>query len=249
MPIDDPISAARALIAGDERERSPVIRLAKDFFEILNCFPPARALLERLPVGTVVNWLERREQENRQYLVDVLIDEVKRHESKLRDLEQKDGQHAAFIRDEYPGLVLDGLNKSERVRAKERIVRIGRILASAAEQGPARSADQTEEMMRIAMDLDDRDVFVLRELHAAQASLVTGGVIAREAVNEVWRDHPPRVPGMGENEIQSICAKLQSYGLVTRIERNNFKLGLDQIPHAVLQKGADFILYIQGIGS
>ena len=52
-------------------------------------------------------------------------------------------------------------------------------------------------------------------------------------------------PGMGENEIQSICAKLQSFGLATRIERNDFKLGPSEIPYALMQKGKDFIGYIQ----
>jgi hypothetical protein len=141
-------------------------------------------------------------------------------------------------------IALDVLRRAERTRAKKRVRRLGAILVRAAEVGPQGGADYAEEMMRIAMELAERDVAVLMALCAAQEAFVNSGVIQREQVNEAWRHRPPRIPGMGENEIQSICAKLQSFGLATRIERNDFKPGSSEIPNALLQKGLDFIAYV-----
>ncbi len=59
---------------------------------------------------------------------------------------------------------MDAARKAERTRSKERVKRIGLILASAVLETPLADADEAEEMMRIAMELSDRDLKYLREL-------------------------------------------------------------------------------------
>jgi hypothetical protein len=244
MAIDDPIDAILTLNASDERQRSPVSRFAVDFLRVVKMFAPKGTEIPIAALEGAVDWLGRQRVEHREDLLKTVVDEMKYRGEQIDQLIANSGVHAQFMADEMPALALEALRRAEQTRARARIRRLGKILVHAAEVGPQDGADYAEEMMRIAMDLNDRDVSVLKELYAAQGDLTTSGVVQREQVNEAWRDRPPRIEGMGENEIQSICAKLQSFGLVTRIERNDFKLGPAEIPHALLQKGADFITYI-----
>jgi hypothetical protein len=46
--------------------------------------------------------------------------------------------------------------------------------------------------------------------------------------------------------VQSICAKLQSLGLITQVSPNRIKVSQGVIPYALLQNGKDFVEYIRG---
>src|SRR5437899_5538405 len=220
MAIDDRIDAAESMIASDERQQAP--SLARHLAEVAALLPPVKAVLGPVP-GLVSQWLDRHRNENRDYMVEVLKDEVRQ----LRiDVDRLTGEQRRFYQEIYPSLLLDGLRKAENLRAKERIASIGKILGYAAEQGVARSPDYTEEMMRVAMDLDPIDVDVLVQVYQAQSRILSSsdGRVLMDEVNDAWRDMRPRIPGFRQGDLESVCAKLQSYGLVTRVERNNSKL-------------------------
>jgi hypothetical protein len=73
---------------------------------------------------------------------------------------------------EWFTLVEDGLKKAEQTRAKERVQRIGQILANSLVRVPVPNADDVEEMMRIAMELSDSEVQSLDELVKVQGPTV-----------------------------------------------------------------------------
>src|ERR1035438_10155056 len=75
MPIDDPMSVLQSLNASDERQRSPVSRVAKQFLTLLKLLPGTGFTLDG--IGTVVEWLGQREEANRQELVAVIAEELK----------------------------------------------------------------------------------------------------------------------------------------------------------------------------
>jgi hypothetical protein len=104
-------------------------------------------------------------------------------------------------------------------------------------------------MMRVAMDLTGPDVAVLREIDRAQAPILewSSGMAPMDPANDAWRDDPPKVEGMSPAAMVSACEKLQSFGLVTRVDRNNFKLKLSVTPYGLLLKGHDFVEYIRGV--
>jgi hypothetical protein len=235
MNIDDPIKAAEALIASDERQASPVAEAIANFLSSIGA-PGA---------DKVAGFLDKRRAENRDLLLAVVRDEIQRVKVRFEDLSE---EHLRFIQTDFVELVTDGLRKAENIRATARIIRIGKILGSVAEIGPAVAMDESEELMRIAMDLSDLDVAVLREIHRVQGRYLKdnqSGRVNRESANEAWRDSPPRVNGVSEGDIQGCCAMLQSFGLVARVERNDFKLGPNEIPYALLRRGAVFIEFIR----
>ncbi len=140
--------------------------------------------------------LTKRRAENLEYLVNVLLEEFKKSNKQLEQLSE---EHQRFLQTDYVELVADGLRKAENTRAKERIARIAQILFSVAEIGPAISLDEAEELLRIATNLSDLDVAVLREIHRAQAGFLKenqAGRVNRETANEAWRDSPPKIDGL-----------------------------------------------------
>ena len=48
-------------------------------------------------------------------------------------------------------------------------------------------------------------------------------------------------------KIHSICATLQSYGLVAETYRNNSKFSLNVTPFAIVYKGHEFVKYVRSL--
>ncbi len=69
------------------------------------------------PAEAIVRWLEHRSQENRDYLVDVLKDELKRVR---RQLEEVSEERRQFLERDFMLLTLDGLKKAEARRSRTR---------------------------------------------------------------------------------------------------------------------------------
>jgi hypothetical protein len=136
-------------------------------------------------------------------------------------LEQLSEEQRQFLEFEYMPLVLVGLKKADDNRSKDCIARIANILAYAAEVGRAGTGDYAEETMRVAMDLTDRDVAVLREIDWSQTKILqwSSDMAPMDPVNDCWKADPTTVEGMTPAAIVRACEKLQSFGLVTRINQ------------------------------
>lgn len=242
MTIDDPIDAAEAMIASDERQHSAIVQ---HLAEVVDLLPPVKATLAPM-LAAVSKWSNNRRAENLEYLLNVVKEELRKLRDKLQTFTE---EQQVFLKKDFLPLVLEGIKRAENLRSRSRIERIGKILGYAAELGHRKSSDHTEEMMRVAMDLADDDVIVLREIYKTQASLLerNQGKVVIDNVNDAWRNNRPQTPDMHEGELQSICAKLQSFGLVIQVERRSIKLGPNEIPYALLQKGYEFVRYIQGV--
>ena len=59
---------------------------------------------------------------------------------------------------------MDAVRKAVNTRAMERVKRIGLILAHGFTESEAIDSDEIEEMMRVAMEVSDKNVPYLREL-------------------------------------------------------------------------------------
>jgi len=130
------------------------------------------------------------------------------------------------------------MHKAEDLRDRERVERIGKILASAISLQPSGDFDNAEEMMRVARDLGDGDVRMLATL-----SRINVAVSPDPTAND------------------SVLLKLQGLGLARRLERQE-KQGANpalwatekatlRLPNnlpefVLLPKGRDFIRYAKG---
>ena len=192
-----------------------------------------------------VDWLGNRRAENRAQLVDVMVEELKYHESQILRLVAEGKEQQRFIADEMPGLILDGLRRAEQTRAKDRIRRLGRILANAAEVGSRDGADLIEDMMAIAIALSDLEVRVLQS--AAQEYGKENAAHPREAQRAVAARAWLRVSStmkiaISDDDLISLGSKLESFGLVARVEQQPWENPVFR----PLERGSKFIGYIRG---
>jgi hypothetical protein len=235
MTIDDPLKAAKAQIASDERQSS---RIGSGLAKVVGALGAPLA-------GDIAAVLERRKAENRDYFTEILTNELEQLRSRVEEIKE---EHRRFLKTDYVELIVDGLGKAENVRSRERIRRLAKILVTAAEIGPSTSPDQIEEFLQIATVTTELDIAVLREIYSVQFKSLSEsqvGRIGKDIVNDLWKSSPPIIDGVLDGDIQSCCATLQGFGLVERIDRNDFKLGPDKTPYALLKRGAEFVHFIR----
>ena len=145
-------------------------------------------------------------------------------------------------------LLLDAARKAENTRAKDRVKRIGLILANVVTEQRQTDADEVEEMMRIAMELSDRDIQPLRELVRVEGPTVQAqGRLERYDAHTRWEQGSwgTRV----DSELDSVFSKLESYGLVSRIPPpNNLNITADfQNRYVLLRKRLRFVNLIRSV--
>jgi predicted transcriptional regulator len=259
MASDDPLDAAEAQIAAEQRAESALAPYGRDFSEIIGSLPS-----ELVPAGLIgpvdairsllkaAAWhLRKTEDGRRRYLVEVVVQDLRWVRDRVADLDEK---HLVFIREEFPELVLAALQRAERTRSRARIARMGKVLGASAKHGPTVVADEVEELLRVSMDLDDTDVKVLGALVEGQRGLLSGatGIVTPGQTNKFWQreariDDFSRLSeiagrlGISDGALQSACAKLQAYGLLVQVERDESKLPRGTILYAILPRAVAFI--------
>jgi hypothetical protein len=208
------------------------------------------AILSRSPLpypfDAIVAWLKEHlaadSLERIQLLLRTCITEVRKHREEInrlrntRTAEQREA-HVRFSRE----LLLDAVRKAENTRSKDRVKRIGLILANAVVESQPTTADEVEEMMRVAMDLSDNDISYLGELIRIEGTaLETRDHIARYDAYTRW-EHGSWGTGINP-EIDSVFSKLEGYGLVSRLAPpNNLNALADfQNRYVLLKKGLRF---------
>ena len=268
MNIDDPQEAVAAQIQGEERADSVAKRYIPALAKALGALPAGLLPPPLKVLAQGAAWfIEREREQRRAAFAEVLASELSWVKGKLL---QVVNDHARFMRDDFPKLVLDALEKAEQTRSGTRIARMGTIVANAALSGASRPPDTTEELTRISMALDDSDVSVLAELVRGQRIALDPGLgtVPGELVNNYWRTGEEATHEIGatprstihgrlsgvairldipEGELHARCAKLQAYGLVVQVERNQNKLGPGTVPYAVLTRGIEFIDAIRSL--
>jgi hypothetical protein len=184
-------------------------------------------------------------------MLDTCMNEVRKHEDEIRNLHdaatREESKEQSRAREEsLRDLVLDAAHKAESTRAAERVKRIGLILANAVVESKATEADEVEEMMRVAIELNDHDVGFLRELVRIEGSMLqTKDHIPRYDAHMIWEQG--RWGGRIDPEIDSVFSKLESYGLVARLAQpNNLNIVADfQNRYVLLKKGLPFATLIR----
>jgi len=242
MPIDDPLGALKKQFENEDRERDPVLIHLAGFASMLGLPWPLDQAIGRILGRLTASRIERIE-----LMLETVQQELRRHEDRMEEIRREVSQGTQQRSEEWLALVQDGLMKAERTRAKERVQRLGKILANALVSVPPPHADIVEEMMRVAVELSDRDVELLAELVRIQGSLLGhNGMVQRYTAWESWPKGPwgDRL----DSEIESTFSKLEGFGLVNRLAPpNNLTIAADfQNRYGLLEKGMDFIRFVKG---
>lgn len=243
MAIDDnPIRAVEKQFEMEDLSTSPV---TKRILQVVSSLPLPS------PVDKAVTWLKDNlaadSAERDRLMLETIAAEVVKHGEELERSRKMLNEQASRMREEVLGeLLVDAARKAENTRSKERVRRIGLILANAIIETNPADADEIEEMMRVAAELSDRDVELLRELVRIEGEAMrTQGRIPRYDAHTRWEQAwwgTRVIP-----ELDSVFSKLESYGLVSRIPPpNNLNIMADyQNRYVLLQKGARFVALIR----
>jgi hypothetical protein len=179
------------------------------------------------------------ESERSEYLLRCVVDDLRWLRGELHNVTQKQQE---YLSTDWVALLFDADKKARATRAKTRIERIAKILCSSVRIEPTPPADQTKEMMRIATELTDEDVLVLKHLG--------------EAVDKYWHLPSialhtlpvPDVQGVAPATVLGICGKLQSLGLIATAEQHSRALKLGSYPSGggflLLDRAEAFLMFI-----
>ena len=240
MGIDDPLDALNKQFENEERSSDPVLKRLVDLASVL----PLPWQVDKI-VQRIIGYLKADRQEKIELTINVIRDELRRHESRLREIATANREEGERKFQEWLPLVKDGVEKAQRTRANERIVRIGKILAKSlvADQSP--KPDDVEEMMRIAMELSDREVELLGEIVRFQGGMLDeSGRVPRYQAWQSWETGSWGAAPVGQ--LESVFSKLESFGLVSRIAPpNNLNILADIASrYSLLRKGVQFIGFV-----
>jgi hypothetical protein len=237
MAIDDPIKALQERFEMEDLSTSPVTKIILNVVASLSFCWPFNKIAEKLKGYLASDAIERIK-----LMLETCANQIRKGEKQLEKLrktmtEQQERKREATAKD----LLLDAARRSENTRSKERIARIGLILANSVVEPKPMDGDEIEEMMRVAAELSDRDTELLRELVRIEGETVrTRGRIERYDAHTRWEQGwwGSRI----DPELDSVFSKLESYGLVSRLAPpNNLNIMADlQNRYALLPKGLRF---------
>ena len=220
MAIDNPLDQAEVILANEARQQSPVIGQLLKFGSIVSALSKAAAALKTgspgeaaQNVAEALNKISNATGESRaEYLWSIAVSELKQLQDRFSQLSEKQQE---FLGTDFPSLVLDADRKARQTRTQEKIRRLARILCNAAESDPPPRADGVEENLRLAMDIDDVDVIILREAVRVQRQLLDNPEVPRYVAAEAWERGSWRGLGLTDRDIDLSCLKLQSLGFLT----------------------------------
>lgn len=247
MPTDDhPFDALEKQLRMESLSVSPATKIVREFISLM----PLKWPFDRV-AKLITGYLAADSVARIRLMLETCMSEVRKHEDEIRRLRDAATEEESRAREEaLRDLVLDAAHKAESTRAKDRVRRIGLILANAVVEAKQTEADEVEEMMRVAMELSDHDIEFLRELVRIEGSMLQGqDHIPRYDAHTKWEQG--RWGDRIDPEIDSVFSKLESYGLVARLAPpNNLNLMADfQNRYVLLKKGFRFVILIREGGS
>jgi hypothetical protein len=241
MGIDDPLDALDKQFENEERSTDPVLKRLIDLASVL----PLPWQVDKI-VQRIIGYLKADRLEKIELTINVIRDELRRHKGRLREIATANKEDAERKFQEWLPLVKDGVERAQRTRANERIVRIGTILAKSLVAIDSPKPDDVEEMMRIAMELSDREVELLAEIVRVQVGMLDpSGRVPRYQAWQSWETGSwGAVPN---GQLESVFSKLESFGLVSRIAPpNNLTIMADIASrYSLLRKGVEFVGFVR----
>ena len=158
-----------------------------------------------------------------------------------------DQKQREFLNTEWPRLLVDGQRRARVVRAQERVKRIAMILSNAAQQQSPSAADEIEEMMRIATELSDREVLALKLMAESASGSLWADRLSLYHAWELWKRVPWRANGFSDSDVESVCSKLASFGLIARLDipsNQNIQTNVHN-GYELLQKALTFLRFVR----
>jgi len=244
VAIDDPIEALEGQL---ELEDSSSSIISRALLTTLQLFPLP------WPLSAAVEALDKQIDSDRYDRLKIYVQTIAGAMKAIQELVDRNSRRLDDIEATQRAkstckLLVEGARRVASTLSIPRVVRIGVILARGVTEEKLPDEDEIEEMMRIARELTEQDIDYLRELVRIYGEAVKkNGRVDRYTAFQFW------VKGRwGESrnpEIDSVCSKLESFGLAASIPGNNtFNVMADiQNRYVLLPKGLRFTELIKQV--
>ena len=174
---------------------------------------------------------------NLTYLFESLVQDVKRIDLKL-DAFENAGQ---IEREALNELVSEGVVRAAEAKSKERVRRIAKILANALRGGPKQTYEAERELIDAAAQIGESDAFILGTMMKHQGAMVKGAGLADiNGANDTWTKMMEEHKEFRDAHIHVSCARLQSQGLIIRMDRKTSALDLATNAYSLTTFGVQF---------
>ncbi len=181
--------------------------------------------------------MQKNSTDNLRYLHECLVQDVERIDLKLEAFTSVGKAESQALNE----LVSEAVARAAEAKSKDRVRRVARILANAFRSGPKQSYEQEREMIDTAVQVADPDASVLGVMMKYQGPVVKSrGVADINETNETWRRMIESDKRFSGPRIHVSCARLQSQGLIIRMDRNPSGLDLATNAYSLTQFGVEF---------
>jgi hypothetical protein len=229
MSIDNQLKVRQQQIEAKKREQSvpPVIaKTAIAFTEFALRLLKAKAELQPLDAlsafGKMFNDLRAQwAQSNTEYLLEGVVEEIERL---TRLYESMAEQSRNFLDYDWPLLVLKAMEDGRSARDRRRLDRVVSILTHAAFVADPLSGDRTEQLIRIALELGEAELAVMKIIYETQNGALERIALSNDRpllrpgeIDDAWEKLQKSLSSEQKIELPSLCRTLEGYGLVASI--------------------------------
>jgi hypothetical protein len=252
MSIDNPLEARRVQIQAQKREelipskvRKSVITLTEFGLRLLKAKAEYQPLDIISAVGKMFNELrDQVGQSNVDYMIDGIAIEIQWLEKQYEALE---ADQRRFLDEEWPRLVVKAVEENRYTTDQRRLDRVIAILTNAGRVADPFSGDRTELLVRIAVELGDAELHVLKRIYDTQnaafekVALANGRSLLRPGeIDESWKSFEEPLTHLERVDLPSLCRTLESYGLVASVGGGASSLAAYG-PWSLLMRGKELV--------
>jgi hypothetical protein len=181
--------------------------------------------------------IQENSKENLAYLFECLVQDVERIDTRVEAFEQATNEE----RNAMNQLVSEAVARAFEAKSKDRVKRIARILANAFRAGPKQNYEMERELIDAATQIADRDAFILGVMMRHQGKMVKGAGLADVNVaSDTWAEMRREHNEFRDHHIHVSCARLQSQGLIIRMDRKTTALDLATNAYSLTTFGVQF---------
>jgi hypothetical protein len=174
---------------------------------------------------------------NLAYLFGSLVQDVERIDLKLDAFENA----GKIEREALNELVSEGVVRAAEAKSEERVRRIARVLANTLRGGPKQSYEAERELIDAAAQIGESDTFILGTMMKHQGTMVkSSGLADINGASDTWKKMMEEHKEFTDAHIHVSCARLQSQGLIIRMDRKTSTLDLATNAYSLTTFGVQF---------
>jgi hypothetical protein len=185
-----------------------------------------------------LNAIRKNSQGNLHYLFESLVQDLERIDLKVEAFESAGKIECEALN----GLISEAVARAAESKNKDRVRRIARILANAFRSGPKQHYELERELIDTAIQISESDAHIVGVMlkHQGAAVKAGSGIADINVASDTWKQMQETNKEFRDPHIHVSCARLQSQGLIIRMDRKTSALDLATNAYSLTTFGVQF---------